>query len=724
MKTPERVDMRTKIRDRIVSLPETILRIGVREDTLPDAESNIVRLNLLLVFGLSIGIINLVISVSNQLMFSAMVNLAGCISLLTSYFLNKDGRNAPAKVLGIIAINLYLLGISYVEGLRSGQYLFFFPLVIVIMQLTSFRSHRREFLGTWTPLLFSAGLMCILVPFENTELQHMTQFIYTTSYSSHLLISLVLTALFAYLIFMSLETRGNRNLEEKNFSETIYETSLEAVIIVKTDDLMITNCNLRALDIFKYGSKQDLVCKPVQAVLGSELLDILKKTTENMNSKAMPWYGNLDLYDHENGIFCGFVNLVPYTYREASFCKISILDNTETRLAEFEILQAKERAEKAAMVKARFLSNMSHELRTPLNGIIGTTNILLQEEYLEAQRESLDVLRHSSEHMLQLVNDILDLSKLEAGKMDLEERPFNLKVFMQRVAAPFIRSAKNNIRFILHVDKELDIDIISDQTRLQQVLNNLISNANKFTPEGTITISAKMEQRSSQLVSITFSVSDTGIGILPARQLHIFDSFTQADAETTRKYGGTGLGLPISRHIVEKMGGELDVDSYPGMGSRFFFTLRLRFNSTKAFVNEITLKQLTELDGIRILLVEDNPMNMMVATRFLRKWKIQVDEACNGLEALELYGNNTYNLMLVDLEMPEMDGASFVGHVRKFGDAIPIIAFTAAIYENMLEDLKQKGFSDFITKPFRPEDLHRRILQFTAMSPLQQAKYG
>ena len=690
----------------------------------PDAEKNILRLNLFLLFGLTIGIINLLLCVSNQLMFSAMVNLAGCISLLTSYYLNKHGRYIPAKVLGLITINLYLLGLSYVEGFRSGQYLLFFPLVLALIFVIDLRTNFNELVLTGVLTLISTAFIFILSPYQNTKLQDIDPYLYSRLFSTNLAVSLLLSCLFSYLILRTIETRENRILEEKNFAETIYNTSLEAVILVKVDDLMITNCNMRALNIFKYGDKRELVNKPVQMIMGSQMLETLKGIMDIGATKASPWYGNIDFTDNVNGIFHGYVNIVPFVHLDNHFCKISILDITETRLAEFEILQAKERAEKAAMVKARFLSNMSHELRTPLNGIIGTTNILLQEEYLESQRESLDVLKHASEHMLQLVNDILDLSKLEAGKMELEEKPFNLKQFMHRVSAPFIRAANPNISFIVDVDPELDIDIISDQTRLQQVLNNLISNANKFTPEGTITISAKIEQRNSQLVSITFAVSDTGIGILPARQRQIFESFTQADAETTRKYGGTGLGLSISRHIVEKLGSELEVDSYPGIGSTFFFTVQLRFNSTKAFVNEATLKRLTELDGIRILLAEDNPMNMMVATRFLRKWKMQVDEATNGLEALELYRHNAYDILLVDLEMPEMDGAEFVSHVRKSDDATPVIAFTAAVYENMQEDLKQKGFSDFITKPFRPEDLHKRILQLTAWSPAQQAKYG
>jgi CheY-like chemotaxis protein/two-component sensor histidine kinase len=356
---------------------------------------------------------------------------------------------------------------------------------------------------------------------------------------------------------------------------------------------------------------------------------------------------------------------------------------------------------------------MSHELRTPLNGIIGTTNILMQEDYLDSQRESLDVLKNSSEHMLQLVNDILDLSKLEAGKMELEEQPFNLKEFIHKVAAPFVKSAKNNIQINIEMDESLDLEIISDETRLQQILNNLLSNAHKFTPTGAVNLRVKIRNRNSDIVAITFSVSDTGIGIPANKQKQIFESFTQADTETTRKYGGTGLGLAISKYIVEKMGGELEVESEPGKGSTFYFTLKFRFNGTKAYVNEAKLKQLTGLDGIRILLAEDNPVNMLVAKKFLHKWKMSVDEAVNGIEAIELYKKNSYDLLLIDLEMPEMDGVAVAADVRKKDNQIPIVAFTAAVYENMAEDLKSKGFTDFITKPFRPEDLHKKILHYT-----------
>jgi CheY-like chemotaxis protein len=250
-----------------------------------------------------------------------------------------------------------------------------------------------------------------------------------------------------------------------------------------------------------------------------------------------------------------------------------------------------------------------------------------------------------------------------------------------------------------------------------------LSNAHKVTPTGAVNLRVKIRNRNSDIVAITFSVSDTGIGIPANKQKQIFESFTQADTETTRKYGGTGLGLAISKYIVEKMGGELEVESEPGKGSTFYFTLKFRFNGTKAYVNEAKLKQLTGLDGIRILLAEDNPVNMLVAKKFLHKWKMSVDEAVNGIEAIELYKKNSYDLLLIDLEMPEMDGVAVAADVRKKDNQIPIVAFTAAVYENMAEDLKSKGFTDFITKPFRPEDLHKKILHYTTEKEAS-LKYG
>jgi CheY-like chemotaxis protein/two-component sensor histidine kinase len=308
--------------------------------------------------------------------------------------------------------------------------------------------------------------------------------------------------------------------------------------------------------------------------------------------------------------------------------------------------------------------------------------------------------------------------------MELEKIPFNLKDFLNRVTAPFQKSGKAGLDLELVVDPELDLEIISDETRLLQIMNNLLSNAIKFTQKGKITVTARVEKNINREVTVYFSVEDTGIGIPQHKIRQIFDSFTQADTETTRKYGGTGLGLAICKYLVVKMGGEINVESEPGKGSRFFFTATFNVNMQKAYVNEESLKQLNSLEGVRVLLAEDNPINMLVAKRFLQKWKLTVDEAVNGLEAIEKYNNHHYDLLLIDLEMPEMDGIEVVAHIRKSNQEIPIVAFTAAVYEDMQADLLTKGFTEFIPKPFRPEDLHKKILQLTAYDQLQKYKYG
>jgi CheY-like chemotaxis protein len=222
-----------------------------------------------------------------------------------------------------------------------------------------------------------------------------------------------------------------------------------------------------------------------------------------------------------------------------------------------------------------------------------------------------------------------------------------------------------------------------------------------------------MLRSASSSITVQFTVKDSGIGIAKPKQKQIFESFTQADANTTRKYGGTGLGLAISKKLVEMLGGELMLQSEVNLGSIFHFTLDVKTSNTrKAYINADTNRKLESLRGIRILIAEDNPVNMAVAKRFLQKWDIDVKEACNGLEAVELFKEHKFDLVLLDLEMPEMDGPSAVIEIKKLNAAIPALAFTAAVYDNMYEDLRSKGFNDFIRKPFRPEDLHRKITEF------------
>ena len=312
-----------------------------------------------------------------------------------------------------------------------------------------------------------------------------------------------------------------------------------------------------------------------------------------------------------------------------------------------------------------------------------------------------------------LVNDILETSKMEAGKLQLRPEPMNLANFCKNINARYAHLQLNDAtsyQFVM--DPELNVQVLADGTRLQQVLDNLLSNAVKFTPKGTISFSCHCIEKNDNKVKVLFEVTDTGIGIPASKHLEIFESFTQLDEESTRKYGGTGLGLWISKKLVRLFGSDLKVDSEPGVGSRFYFTIDLPVHENISFESatpHASVIKLPTLAGIRLLIAEDNEVNLIVASRFLNKWGIEVEAAVNGKEAVEKFKRGNYDLLLLDLEMPVMDGTNALHEIRKINKSIPAMAFTAAVYDNMYSDLRSKGFDDFIHKPFRPQDLYQKI---------------
>ena len=388
-------------------------------------------------------------------------------------------------------------------------------------------------------------------------------------------------------------------------------------------------------------------------------------------------------------------------------------DIAALKLVEIELLQSKEKAEKAAAAKARFMSNMSHELRTPLNAIIGTTHLLIQEQELLHDSDHFKVMKDSSEHMLQLVNAVLDFSKLDEGKLEFVKEAFDVDRTLQKAAESFIPIVQQkNIPLYLSTDALPDgKKVVGDEMRLKQVLLNLLSNAVKFTDSGSVTLRSRVLRTTESGAEIRFSVEDTGIGIAKEKLAVIFESFTQADAETTRKFGGSGLGLSICRELVRKMGGELKVKSEPGKGSEFFFEVLLPFEQQMRIVPKEKLRGLQKLTGVRILLVEDNAVNMKIARRFLHSWGASINTAENGMEAWDLFQQQPYDLLLVDLEMPIMDGKALLTQVRTVNKEVPAIAFTAAVYENMYDDLQRHGFNGYLHKPFAPDEMHRKILR-------------
>jgi signal transduction histidine kinase len=376
-----------------------------------------------------------------------------------------------------------------------------------------------------------------------------------------------------------------------------------------------------------------------------------------------------------------------------------------------KLIASKEEAENAYKAKSQFLSNMSHELRTPLNGIIGSANLLMHEGVTQSQKRFFDVISHSSNHMLSLVNDILDYSKIEAGKLELDENTFNVKELARRVADMFGgQFQQKGVDFIVEIDEAVNIHVISDDLRLSQILHNLLSNAFKFTRRGSVTLKVVCEKQTSKEAFIHFSVSDTGVGIKEDVQRLIFESFTQAETGTSRQFGGTGLGLSISRQLIHKFNSKIHLQSTYGKGSTFSFSLALQKANEQVVETENPVHSGDEfMKGIKVLVAEDNRINMMIIRKFLQQWNAEITEATNGADAVEHFKNKDFDLILMDLEMPVMDGHEALSEIRRLDERIPVLAFTAALYDNMETDLKGKGFSDFVLKPFNPGELLNKM---------------
>jgi signal transduction histidine kinase/CheY-like chemotaxis protein len=377
----------------------------------------------------------------------------------------------------------------------------------------------------------------------------------------------------------------------------------------------------------------------------------------------------------------------------------------------------KAQAESSAKAKSQFLSTMSHEIRTPINGVIGIANLLMEEDLSYKQKEYVSTLNFSANHLLSLVSDILDFSKIEAGSLHFEKASFNLEKLCQSTFDLFRNKAEEKqiaYRFVPSSMK--DHSLYGDSTRLSQVIANLLSNAIKFTEKGFVEFGYEVLVSNNHNSTICFKVTDSGIGIDPDKIHKVFESFAQADESVTRQYGGTGLGLTISKKIIELQGGSIKVDSMPGRGSVFTFTLTFDnhvYKNKEFYEQTVDNTARKELPGMKVLVAEDNPVNAMVLTRFLNKWKIESKVAVDGSQAITMIEEDQYDVVLMDLQMPNIDGVEATRIIRQSESEktkdITIVAFTADALLETQRKLVEQGFDYCITKPFNPDQLFRYL---------------
>jgi CheY-like chemotaxis protein/nitrogen-specific signal transduction histidine kinase len=398
----------------------------------------------------------------------------------------------------------------------------------------------------------------------------------------------------------------------------------------------------------------------------------------------------------------------------------TLQDVTDRKLAEQQVMKAQQQAENSMKVREIFLANMSHEIRTPMNAILGFTRLLFETNLSAEQKAFIDAIHFSGENLLVIINDVLDLSKIQSGKMNIEKCAFNIHDVINGVVSimhPKIQ--EKGLAFSSNIDQEIPPRIKGDPVRLNQVLTNLITNAIKFTEKGSVTLDVNLVPNERQGLVIQFKVIDTGIGIPEDKQNLIFENFVQASTDTTRKFGGTGLGLAIVKNLIELQDGKVSVTSSAGNGS--IFTVILPFDRAEHNVRHINPEVTTipdsfgDLNNARLLVVEDNAVNQLLVKKVLQKAGCKIDIAVNGLEAIKYVQENKYDVVLMDIQMPEMDGYTATEFIRNKLPApvceIPIIAMTAHAFGEDVNRCLAAGMNDHISKPFNHEDLYRKILR-------------
>ncbi|MDB5153620.1 MAG: domain S-box protein [Mucilaginibacter sp.] len=522
-------------------------------------------------------------------------------------------------------------------------------------------------------------------------------------------------------ISMMVDISERKKTEDQLTLLSLVASSTTSGVVINNTDGKVEWVNKAFENITGY-SLEDAKNKPLGDVLKGELTDfsVIQKSRELSKNKQSFEVDLLVYRKDSQPLWISVINSVILDNAGKVDKYIEVLiDITAKKKVEIELITAKEEALQLSRAKDMFISVMSHEIRTPLNAVIGMSHLLLDDNPIEIQKENLNILKFSAENLMTLINNVLDFTKIETGNIELEKTDVGLHEMVQSIAHSMQFNANEKKIYLKYsVDEATPKIVIGDSTRLCQVLLNLVGNAVKFTEAGGVTIDLSVIEQTDKNVKIRFAVTDTGIGIASEKINTIFESFKQAEADTSRKYGGTGLGLAITKRLIELHDAHINVDSVPGQGSTFWFTIK--FDKGHIHVSKNNNKVETGLQ-LNVLVVDDNQINRLLINKVLTKWGATIDFAENGQEAIDkIEENPNFDVVLMDIHMPVMGGLEATGIIRAksepYYQQLPIIALTASMLNSEVNEISNAGMNDYILKPFDPKSLYDKLTKYQKVS--------
>jgi signal transduction histidine kinase/CheY-like chemotaxis protein/HPt (histidine-containing phosphotransfer) domain-containing protein len=519
---------------------------------------------------------------------------------------------------------------------------------------------------------------------------------------------------------------GNKNIElqlqqmMQNLASKISGNELSQLKILLQRKI---DFNKQIIDTFYKSGKtasQNLISTNRGTAIRDSIINIITQIENNRQTQLRSIIDSIELTGRRARIWGFFITAMALGSLIVAFLFIINQGRNQQRMIK-ALNESEKRSKELANMQEQFLANMSHEIRTPMNSILGFTNLLKRTELNPMQREYIQNIHSAGENLLTLVNDILDLSKIEAGMMSLEETRFSLRSMVSSVGAMFIEKIREkDLKFNVHIDKDVPDILCGDAVRLTQILVNLISNAVKFTDKGAITVYVQLLALSETDARIKLCVKDTGIGIASQKQSAIFERFQQAELATTRRFGGTGLGLSIVKQLIEMQGGTIRLESEPGKGSEFIVELNYKLPDLAQMFSEALAEQEEQvpLQKIKVLVAEDNHMNQQLVKHLMKSWSLDHFIVNTGAEAIEELKTNSYSIVLMDIQMPEMDGYTATTIIRnELKLDVPIIAMTAHAMVGEKEKCLQLGMNDYVSKPIKETILYNIIARHSQHIP-------